>query len=65
MSESEEVKVWTTGTLAKAAGVDQSLIRHELRKGNLKGFKLGREWLIGDDEARRWFAARRTREQKT
>ena len=59
-----EVKVWTTGTLAREAGVDQSLIRHALRDGKLMGFKLGREWLISDDEARRWLATRRKRKKK-
>jgi hypothetical protein len=55
--------VWTTTKLAKAASVDPSAIRHLLLSGSLQGEKLGRDWLITDEEAQRYLAQRRARGQ--
>ena len=53
--------MWTTNRLAKAADVNPSSIRRLLAAGKLKGAKLGRDWIIPDDEAQRYLDARRNR----
>jgi len=53
--------VWTTNRLAKAADVNPSSIRRLLAAGKLQGAKLGRDWIIPDDEAQRYLDARRNR----
>lgn len=50
--------MWTTPELAEAAGVDPSTIRRLLAKGALRGKKLGRDWLIEPEEARRYLQQR-------
>lgn len=55
---------WTSRELSKAAGVDPSRIRQLLLAGRLKGKKLGRDWLIPDEEAQRYLAEREKRKTK-
>lgn len=45
---------WTTADLAKAAKVSDSYIRQLLRRGEIRGQRARREWIISDSEARRW-----------
>ena len=45
---------YTTATVAKLAGVDQTFVRRSLRAGRLRGEKLGGRWVIPADEAERW-----------
>jgi excisionase family DNA binding protein len=52
------VKEWTTGELAEAAGLTDARIRQLLLGGQLEGYKLGRDWRVGDEEARRWLTER-------
>jgi excisionase family DNA binding protein len=52
------MRQWTTGELAAEAGVDSSRIRQLLIEGRIKGYKVGRDWLVSDSEARRWLESR-------
>jgi hypothetical protein len=55
----EHRRYWTTGELAEAASVSEGWIRKLLRSGEkVDGFKAGRDWLVPDDEARRWLRSR-------
>ena len=50
---------WTTNDLANAAGVDPARIRQLLIEGaELRGEKLGRDWLVTSAEAKRWLESR-------
>lgn len=60
-SGSDGQPMWTTISLAKAAGCDPSLLRKLLIAGRLKGTKIGRDWFVGNDEAHRWLAERQAR----
>jgi len=53
--------VYTTATIAKLAGVDQSFVRRSLRSGRLRGEKLGGVWVIAADEVDRWLRTPRKR----
>jgi hypothetical protein len=55
--------VWTTNDLAKAAGVTPQFIRQEIWAGNIECQKVGRDWAIPAEEARRWLAERRGESQ--
>ena len=57
--EHERGQDWTTPQLAREAGVSTAYLRQELLAGNLKGRKVGRDWLIADSEARRWLEGRK------
>ncbi len=50
--------MWNTKKLAEAADVTDSFIRYELIAGKIKGEKIGRDWIISDEEARRWLSER-------
>jgi hypothetical protein len=52
---------WTTGDLAKAAGVTDSYIRRLLLTGKVRGEKHGRDWAIRGDVAVAWLAARKAK----
>ncbi len=56
--------MWTTISLAKAAGCDPSLLRKLLIAGRLKGEKIGRDWFVFDSEARRWLDERQAQRQQ-
>ena len=51
--------MWTTNSLAEAAGCDSSNIRLMLLQGKLKGEKLGRDWIIPQEEGERYLELRR------
>ncbi len=63
MAEPEPNKPWSTKQLAEAAGVTDAYIRRLLIDGRLDGYKLGREWLIPEEEAQRFIAERKARWQ--
>ncbi len=50
---------WTTKQLAEAARVTSIYVRQEIRAGNIKCEKIGRDWLIDDEEAQRWLSEHR------
>jgi len=52
---------YTTATVAKLAGVDQTFVRRSLRAGRLRGEKLGGVWVIAADEVDRWLRTPRKR----
>jgi len=52
---------WITSELAQALGVDPSRVRQWLIAGTIKGFKLGRAWIISDMEAQRFIADYKSR----
>lgn len=55
------LEVWTTARLAEASGLTRIRIRQLLQEDEeLHGFKPegSRDWLVTDEEARRWLAAR-------
>ena len=58
------MKLWTTNSLAKTAGVDQATIRQLLIAGSIQGTKLGPIWTISDEEARRYLDKREKRKKK-
>jgi hypothetical protein len=60
----EQIGYWTTKQLSEAPVVDQSRIRQMLLKGQMKGFKIGRDWLIPGEEAQRYLAEREKRKKK-
>jgi hypothetical protein len=49
---------WTTKMLAERASVSTGFIRQELIAGKIKGEKIGRDWIISDEEAKRWLRER-------
>lgn len=55
---------YTTGELAKEAGVSDAYIRQLLLSGKLAGTKSGRDWLIPADVGRAWLQERRARWEK-
>jgi excisionase family DNA binding protein len=55
----EKDKVWTTKTLAEEGRVQQAYIRQLILAGKLSGYKIGRDWIIPDDEARQWLERRK------
>lgn len=57
-------KVWSTQEIASAVGVDESNIRRALIDGRLAGFKVGRAWLVTDEEAKRFIAERQAKWNK-
>ncbi len=60
-TETPNTKMWTTNELAKRANCDPSNIRKAIARGKLTGEKIGRDWFISDQEARRWLSERQTR----
>lgn len=56
----EHKSIRTSRELAQEAGLTVSYIRRLLRNGIIKGEKPGgRDWLISDDEAKRWLEEKR------
>lgn len=49
---------WTTTTLAKAAKVDTSYIRHLIAQQKISAWKLGHIWVIDHDEGKKWLSIR-------
>jgi excisionase family DNA binding protein len=45
---------WSTGRLATHVGMSYDFIRAEIRLGELKASRFGREWRIEIDEVRRY-----------
>ena len=61
MSETKRGGFWTVKELAVASGLTPARIRQLLIAGReLRGEKVGRDWMIRDAEARRWLAERET-----
>lgn len=61
LSRGCNLDLWTTGRLARASGLVKSRIRQLLiADEELHGFKPegSQEWLVEDEEARRWLKAR-------
>ena len=52
------MEFWTTTQLAEAAKLDRSHIRYLIRHGKIAAKKTGRDWVVSDEEARRFLAAR-------
>lgn len=52
-------KIWTTKELAKAAGKTRQGIRWLIQEGRIEAVKIGRDWQIEDEEARRYLASLR------
>jgi excisionase family DNA binding protein len=48
--------VLTTTEVAAKAGTTRYTVEREIRRGNLKAEKVGRQWAIQVDEADRWAA---------
>lgn len=40
----------TSNEYAKKNGISPSAVRHKILRGNLKAKKIGRDWLIEEDE---------------
>ena len=53
------IEFWTTGKLADAAGATSGYISQLCREGRLDAEKVGRDWMIVDESARRWLASPR------
>jgi excisionase family DNA binding protein len=49
---------WSTQDLADASGLTRQRIRQLLASGRIKGFKVGRDWVIPREEAQRWLRER-------
>jgi len=47
-----------TTDVAEAAGVTREWVRRKVAEGEIEGFKVGRDWLIPREEAKRWLAQR-------
>lgn len=43
-----------TMDLAEASGYTREWIRQLVVRGDIQGFKVGRDWVIPEEEARRW-----------
>ena len=56
---------WTTGQLAKAAGVTERYIRRIVREQKIKAERFGRAWMIADDEAQRYLQQRKDKQPTT
>ena len=46
----------TTTEVAAKANTTRHTVEREIKRGNLKAEKLGRQWAIKQDEAERWAA---------
>ena len=47
--------VWTTHEIAEILRISQAQVRELIDSGKLRGYKLGRDWYIRDDEFKRYF----------
>jgi len=52
-------ELWSVERLADASGFSGSHVRYLLRKDKIKGSKVGRAWLIEEDEAKRFLGERK------
>lgn len=50
---SEAPRLWSTDELAGAVGVTQRWIRRLCATGQIQATRVGRDWIISDEEARR------------
>ena len=61
-------KLWTPAQLAEACGIGQQyirkLLRGEQKKNRIRGWKVGRSWLIPEEEALRYLEARKQQKQQ-
>jgi excisionase family DNA binding protein len=57
----QRIDPYTTTELAQAAGVTDAYIRKLCIAGKLTGRKMGRDWAIPAEEAKRFIADRRKR----
>ena len=46
--------LWTTAKLAEKSGLTQRHVRRLVSKGEIEGQKVSRDWLISDEEAKRF-----------
>lgn len=61
---SDTPKLWTVQELANEAHFTMRRIRQLLQEGKISGFKAGRDWLVSDEEARRFLAERQVEEKE-
>ncbi len=59
------MEFWTTKDLAEAAKVSPEFVRQEIWAGNIEGQKVGRDWVILEEEAQRWLTERQAKQEKT
>jgi excisionase family DNA binding protein len=50
---------WTTTELAKVAGLSRAYIRQLILAGRIRAEKVGRDWIISDNEVLRFLEQRR------
>jgi excisionase family DNA binding protein len=50
---------WTTTEVAKVAGLTQAYIRELILAGKIRAEKVGRDWIISDNEVLRFLEQRR------
>ncbi len=50
--------LWTSATLAETIGVTQRHIARLVKKGIIKGQKVGHDWIILDEDAQKFIAER-------
>ncbi len=53
-----DIRLWTTKELANTAELTQAYLRYLITTGSIKGFKVNRDWVVEDQEARRWLQSR-------
>ena len=51
--------VATLKELAEFFKISENTVRRALKSGNLKGFKLGRDWRVEKNEVLKWAATKR------
>jgi excisionase family DNA binding protein len=57
-------KLYSTSELADAAGVSRERVRQLVASGEIHGYKVGKTWVIPEEEARRWLAERGIKDLK-
>lgn len=50
MTENTLPRIFTLGEVAEYLKVDEDMILHEFETGNLRGFKIGKEWRCSDED---------------
>jgi len=63
MQNDGEQHDWTTANLAQYSGLSTARIRQLLIAGRLRGYKVGRDWLVSEADALAWLAQREARRQ--
>jgi excisionase family DNA binding protein len=51
-------KLYSTSELAEAAGVSRERVRQLVAGGEIEAYKVGKTWVIPEEEARRWLRER-------